>query len=88
MELGPTKTTEKNFTTNNYLNVNNSAVPQVSLPSVTVQDIDAMNASDGTTTPNHEHTIESGQIALADFRGPIVTAVRPQPVVPEQSQVR
>ena len=40
----------------------------VILPSVTVQDIDAMNVPDNVMTI-HEHTIESGKIPLTDFRG-------------------
>ena len=43
----------------------------VILPSVTVQDIDAMNFPDDVTTI-HEHTIESGQVPLTDFRGLLV----------------
>ena len=46
----------------------------VILPSVTVQDIDAMNVPDDVMTI-HEHTIESGQIPLTDFRGSVVREV-------------
>ena len=46
----------------------------VILPSVTVQDIDAMNVPDDVMTI-HEHTIESGKIPLTDFRGSVVREV-------------
>ena len=46
----------------------------VILPSVTVQDIDAMNVPDDVITI-HEHTIESGQIPLTDFRGSVMREV-------------
>ena len=50
----------------------------VILPSVTVQDIDAMNVPDDVITV-HEHTIESGQIPLTDFRGSVMREVSREP---------
>ena len=66
---------------------NQQTISEVSLPSVTVQDIDAMNVTEGTTMPNHEHTIESGQIPLTDFKGSVITT-HPSQVIPEESPTK
>ena len=57
----------------------------VILPSVTVQDIDAMNVPDDVMTI-HKHTIESGQIPLTDFRGSAVREVSREATTTEISR--